>query len=169
KERGGGMPEKKKVGGVVDRVEGDVVVVVIKDPGDGINKEIYVDKKKLKKVKLKEGDPVTVEMSQMAVNANSKTVSLVFNGVKPGEIAKKLFTYLVDGGLEDILIENLSAPGLILGISGFDKKTLTVNFEVGKDKPAKKAVKKPTKAATTAKKPVTKTVKKTSAKQPKKR
>jgi hypothetical protein len=160
---------KKIVAGTVDRVEGDVIVVVVKDPSDGINKEIYVKKKQLKKIELKEGDPVTVEMSRMTAGGESKTVSLVFNGVKAGDMAKKFFTYLVDGGLEDIIIQAIAGHGVVLGISGCDKKTLTVNFEAGKDKPVKKTVKKPVKAAKAAKKPVTKTVKKTSATRPKKR
>jgi len=125
---------------------------VFKDPNDGINKEVYVKKKQLKRIELKEGDPVSIEMSQMMAEIESKTVSLVFNGVKSVDMAKKFFTYLVDGGLEDILIENLSGPGMILGISGCDKKKLTVSFEVAKDKAVKKTVKKPVKKA--VKKPV---------------
>ena len=163
------MAEKRRVHGVVDRVEGEVIVVVVKDPDDGINKEIYVKKKQLKRIELKEGDDVTVEMSQMSADTKSKTVSLVFSGMKSGDMAKKFFTYLVDGGLEDIIIQAIAGHGVVLGISGCNKKTLTVNFEVGKDKPAKKAGNKPTKPAKAAKKPVKKTVKKTSAKQPKKR
>ncbi len=158
------MAEKRRVHGVVDRVEGDVIVVVVKDPDDGINKEVYVDKKKLKRIELKEGDDVTVMMSQMNADVESKAVNLVFSGVKSGDMAKKFFTYLVDGGLEDIIIQAIAGHGVVLGISGFDKKTLTVNFEVGKDKPAKKTVKKPVKTAKAAKKPVKKTVKKAPAK-----
>ena len=143
------MPEKKRVAGTVDRVEGDIAVIVFKDPDSGDNREVYLDKKKLKRIDLKEGDPVTVEMSMMLVEEKSKSVTLVFNGVKSGDMAKKFFTYLVDGGLEDILIENLSGQGITLGISGCDKKKLTVSFEVAKDKPAKKAAvrKAPKKAA----------------------
>lgn len=60
------MPEKKRVAGTVDRVEGDIAVVVIRDPdNEDCTKEIYVDKKKLKRIDLKEGDPVTVEYSMM--------------------------------------------------------------------------------------------------------
>lgn len=143
------MADKKRVAGVVDRVEGDTAVIVFKDPDSGDNREVYLDKKKLKRVDLKEGDEVTVEMSMMLVDEKSKSVTLVFNGVKSGDMAKKFFTYLVDGGLEDILIENLSGQGITLGISGCDKKKLTVSFEVAKDKPAKKAAvrKAPKKAA----------------------
>ena len=52
------MADKKRVAGVVDRVEGEVIVIVFKDPKDGINKEVYVKKKQLKRIELKEGDPV---------------------------------------------------------------------------------------------------------------
>ena len=55
------MADKKRVAGTVDRVEGDIAVVVIRDPdNEDCTKEIYVDKKKLKRVDLKEGDQVTV-------------------------------------------------------------------------------------------------------------
>lgn len=57
------MTEPRRVAGVVDRVEGDTAVIVVKDPDSGENREVYLDKKKLKKVDLKEGDEVTVEMS----------------------------------------------------------------------------------------------------------
>jgi len=158
------MPDKKRVAGVVDRVEGDTAVIVFKDPDTGDNREVYLDKKKLNRVDLKEGDNVSVEMSMMVVDEKSKTVSLTFNGVKTGDMAKKFFSYLVDGGLEDILIENLSGQGVTLGISGCDKKKLSVSFEVAKDKPVKKPVKKAAKKP--VKKPVKakKTVKKVSAK-----
>ncbi len=62
------MPEKKKVAGTVDRVEGDTAVVVIQDPEDADStREIYVDKKKLKKTDLKEGDQVTVVLPMVEV------------------------------------------------------------------------------------------------------
>lgn len=153
------MPEKKKVSGVVDRVEGDTAVVVVKDPDSGDNREVYVDKKKLKKVDLKEGDEVSVEMSLLAIESNS--VSLFFSGLKSKEMAKRFFTYLVDGGLEDQLIQTLSGKGLTLEIKNSNKKNLTVNFHCLKEKPANKTVKKPAKVKTP--------VKKTSAKRPKKR
>lgn len=139
------MPSKKTVGGVVDRVEGDVVVIVVKDPGDGVNKEIYVKKKSLKKVVLKEGDQVTVEMSQMAAEKEDGAVQIIFTGVKPKEMAKRFFAYLVDGGLEDQLIENLSGKGLTLEIRDCDPKKFTVIFQCLKEEPAKKPVKKASK------------------------
>jgi len=152
------MAGKRRVAGVVDRVEGEVIVVVVKDPDDGINKEIYVKKKQLKRIELKEGDPVTVEMSQMAFDAKVAGVTLNFSGLKSGEMAKRFFSYLVDGGLEDLLIQRLSGKGVTLEISGSDKKNLTVSFQCSKEQPAKKTVKAP------AKKPV----KKVPAKRPKK-
>ncbi len=56
-----------RVNGVVDRVEGDVAVVVYKDPGSGEINEVYVDQKKLKRITLQEGEDVTVEISSMMV------------------------------------------------------------------------------------------------------
>ena len=140
------MAEKRKLHGVVDRVEGDVVVVVVKDPDSDTNREVYVDKKKLKKVELKEGDNVTVMMSRMAAEPKKDTVTVSFMGLKSEEMAKKFFTYLVDGGLEDQVIQVLSEKGVTLAIEDFSKKRLSVLFECEEDKStkaAKKPVKKP--------------------------
>lgn len=55
------MGEKKRVAGVVDRIEGDIVVVVIRDPDDPEStREVYVPRSKIKKIELQEGDRVTV-------------------------------------------------------------------------------------------------------------
>ena len=60
------MADKKRVAGTVDRVEGDIAVVVIRDPdNEDCTKEIYVDKKKLKRIDIKEGDQVTVILPMM--------------------------------------------------------------------------------------------------------
>ena len=59
------MGKKNRVSGTVDRIEGDVAVVVIRDPENpDCNREVYVDKKKLKKASLKEGDKVTVTIKE---------------------------------------------------------------------------------------------------------
>lgn len=51
----------KQVSGVVDRIEGNIVVVVIRDPDDPeMTREVYVPRDKFKKVDLQEGDRVTV-------------------------------------------------------------------------------------------------------------
>jgi hypothetical protein len=55
------MADKKKVSGTVDRVEGEIIVVAIRDPDDpDATREVYVNKKDLKKTTLKPGDKVTV-------------------------------------------------------------------------------------------------------------
>ena len=59
------MPDKKRVAGTVDRIEGDAVVVVFQDPDSGETREAVVNKRQLKRIELKEGDPVTVELSMM--------------------------------------------------------------------------------------------------------
>ena len=148
------MADKKRVAGVVDRVEGEVIVIVFKDPKDGINKEVYVKKKQLKRIELKEGDPVSIEMSQMIAESKKDTVTISFMGLKAEEMAKKFFTYLVDGGLEDQVIQALAGKDVTLAIEDFSKKRLSVLFECMKEQPAKtaKAVKKPVKKA--IKKPV---------------
>ncbi|MDN5280430.1 MAG: hypothetical protein PWR01_4395 [Clostridiales bacterium] len=52
---------KKRVRGVVDRIENGIVVVVIEHPDDpDATVEIYVPREKFKKHDLKEGDRVTV-------------------------------------------------------------------------------------------------------------
>lgn len=129
------MPDKKRVPGVVDRVEGEIIVIVIKDPDDGENKEVYVKKKSLKRIKLKEGDEVSVEMSQMAAETTNETVSLVFSGVKSSEMAKRFYSYLVDGGLEENLIAMLTGKGVTLEIRDCDNEKLTVFFQCSKVKP----------------------------------
>lgn len=163
------MPDKKRVAGTVDRVEGDIAVIVFKDPDTGDNREVYLDKKKLKRIDLKEGDAVTVEMSQMVMAEKAHSVNLVFSGLKSKELAKRFYTYLVDGGLEDLVIQELSGKGLTLEISGCDNKNLTVNFQCSKEKPApakKAAAKKAPKKA--PKKTTKKAVKKASTKRAKK-
>ena len=60
------MADRKRVAGTVDRVEGDIAVVVIRDPDDAdCTREIYVDQKKLKKTTLKPGDQVSVILPMM--------------------------------------------------------------------------------------------------------
>jgi len=55
------MAEKRRLSGVVDRIEGSVVVVVVKDPNDPeMTIEVYVPRSKIKKVELEEGDRVSV-------------------------------------------------------------------------------------------------------------
>ncbi len=55
------MGTPRRVAGVVDRIEGDIVVVVIRDPDDPeMTREVYVPRSKIKKVDLEEGDRVSV-------------------------------------------------------------------------------------------------------------
>lgn len=54
------MSQEQRVSGKVDRVVGNVVVVIVQDPNDPhIFKEIYVPKDQFQQ-KVKEGDTVTV-------------------------------------------------------------------------------------------------------------
>ena len=138
------MAKRQQIPGVVDRIEGDNIVIVIKDPDDGINKEIHVNKKRLTKAEFKKGDELMLEMSMIVVKKKD-TVNLIFSGVKSEEMAKRFYTYLVDGGLEDHLIETLSEDGVTLEIVDYNNKKLTVLFRCSKEKPVNKAVKKPVK------------------------
>lgn len=58
-----------------------------------------------------------------------KTVQITFAGPKSDVMAKKFFTYLVDGGLEDQLIQELSGDGATLEINDCDTKDLAVLFQ----------------------------------------
>lgn len=64
----------ERVPGVVDRVEGDIAVIVFRDPDSGDCREIYVNNKKLKRITLKEGEDVTVELSPMMLEPSVKRV-----------------------------------------------------------------------------------------------
>lgn len=56
-----GITREKRVAGVVDRIEGNIVVVVIRDPNDpDCTRELYVPRDRFKKIELQEGDRVTV-------------------------------------------------------------------------------------------------------------
>ncbi len=86
----------------------------------------------------------------------TNTVELAFEGEAGSEAARRFFSYLVDGGLEDQLIQMLGGRGLELEISGCDSESLRVQFRCRKT-----AAKSPTNAAG---KTVIKTVGKTVAK-----
>jgi len=58
-----------------------------------------------------------------------KTVSITFAGPKSDAMAKRFYSYLVDGGLEDQLIEALSEKGATLEISDCDTAGLAVLFQ----------------------------------------
>jgi len=58
-----------------------------------------------------------------------KTVQITFAGPKSDAMAKRFFSYLVDGGLEDQLIEALSEKGATLEIGDCDTTGLAVLFQ----------------------------------------
>ena len=51
---------KKRVSGIVDRIEGNMVIVVVRDPESEDTIEVAIDRRKIKKTDLQEGDRVTV-------------------------------------------------------------------------------------------------------------
>lgn len=73
-----------------------------------------------------------------------KTVSITFAGPKSDAMAKRFYSYLVDGGLEDQLIEALSGNGATLEISDCDTAGLAVLFQCREEaaaiRPASKRV-----------------------------
>ncbi len=58
-----------------------------------------------------------------------KTVQITFAGPKSDAMAKRFFTYMVDGGLEDVLIQALSEKGATLEISDCSTEDLAVLFQ----------------------------------------
>lgn len=58
-----------------------------------------------------------------------KTVRVEFAGPKSEEMAKRFFSYLVDGSLEDQLIQALSEKGTTLEISDSNTDDLAVLFQ----------------------------------------
>ena len=75
-----------------------------------------------------------------------KTVQITFAGSKSDAMAKKFFSYLVDGGLEDQLIDVLSGNGTTLEISDSNTDDLAVLFQcrndASKKAPRKRVVKR---------------------------
>ena len=76
----------------------------------------------------------------------AKIVELAFEGEGGAEMAQRFFSYLVDGGLEDQLIQMLGGKGLELEISGCDSESLRMQFRC-RNVAATTAVKAPVKAA----------------------
>lgn len=58
-----------------------------------------------------------------------KSVTLKFAGLKSTDTARRFYTYLVDGGLEDHLIDVLSDGDIDLEISECDGERLKVTFQ----------------------------------------
>lgn len=72
-----------------------------------------------------------------------KTVHIEFAGPKSKKIAKRFYAYLVDGGLEDQLIEKLSDEGVTLEISDCSNDDLAVLFQCREIAAPAKSAKKP--------------------------
>jgi hypothetical protein len=55
--------EKKRVRGIVDRITGGIVVVLVRHPDDPeVFQEIYVPREKFKQAELNEGDQVSISL-----------------------------------------------------------------------------------------------------------
>ena len=73
-----------------------------------------------------------------------KTVRIEFAGPQSEKKARKFFTWLVDGGLEDQVIQTLSGDGVTLEISDCNTDELAVLFqcrEEDRKRVSRKAVK----------------------------
>ena len=66
-----------------------------------------------------------------------KTVQLTFTGPKSDELARRFFHYLVDGGLEDQVIQGVSGKGATLEISDCNIEDLAVHFQCREEKKAR--------------------------------
>lgn len=56
-----------------------------------------------------------------------KSVTLTFVGDRSDEVAKKFYTWVVDGGLEDQIIDTLSEDGIaVTGIIDHDNSQLSI-------------------------------------------
>lgn len=62
-----------------------------------------------------------------------KTVAITFAGPKSDALAKRFYTYMVDGGLEDQVIEALSGNGSTLEIGDCDTEDLAILFQCRED------------------------------------
>lgn len=77
---------------------------------------------------------VVERIKREALAEEKATVLLDFSGVGAEEMARRFFTYLVDGGLEDHLIQNLSGNGITLEIGGCEVEALVVTFQCSSEK-----------------------------------
>lgn len=56
-------------------------------------------------------------------------VEICFSGYKNDVVAKKFYTWIVDGGLEDAIIDTLSDSSIsVEGISDFDNEKLKITI-----------------------------------------
>ncbi len=63
-----------------------------------------------------------------------KTVQITFTGPKSDELARRFFHYLVDGGLEDQVIQGVSKNGATLEIGDCNIEDLAVHFQCREEK-----------------------------------
>ena len=64
------------------------------------------------------------------LGGSMKQVTIKFNGTGAEKCAKDLYYWLVDGGLEDYIIDNLSDNETeVEGICGFSNEELVVTFK----------------------------------------
>jgi hypothetical protein len=56
-----------------------------------------------------------------------KKVTLTFIGVESDSVAEKFYSWVIDGGLEDGIIDTLSGGGIsVEGIADFNNETLDI-------------------------------------------
>lgn len=63
-----------------------------------------------------------------------KTVQITFTGPKSDELARRFFHYLVDGGLEDQVIQGVAKNGATLEISDCNIEDLAIHFQCREEK-----------------------------------
>ncbi len=75
-----------------------------------------------------------------------KTVQITFTGPKSEVLARRFFTYLVDGGLEDQVIDGVSGDGATLEIGDCNPEDLAVHFQCREEEKKKRVARKGVKA-----------------------
>ncbi|MCI5208277.1 MAG: hypothetical protein D3910_05675 [Candidatus Electrothrix sp. ATG2] len=64
-----------------------------------------------------------------------KKVTLTFVGFNSDEVAQRFYAWVVDGGLEDSIIDTLSHDGVeVSGIKDFNNDTLDIAIESREEK-----------------------------------
>lgn len=63
-----------------------------------------------------------------------KTVQISFAGPRSEDMARRFYTFLVDGGLEDYLIQQLTTPTVTMELNDCNNEDLTVLFQCRESK-----------------------------------
>ena len=68
-----------------------------------------------------------------------KTVQITFTGPRSDDLARRFFHFLVDGGLEDQVIQGVSGHGATLEIGDCNNEDLAIHFQCREEKTGRSA------------------------------